>query len=161
MDDIDGKILAALSGGIGFETNPFRGIAGSLGLHEDEVVDRIRSLVRDGVIRRISARINHRNLGIVYNAMVVWNVPERLVVKTGALMAGYPEVTHCYERECVPGRWDYNLYTVLHGYSEEEVDWHIRQLSELTGIDTYEVLYSLKELKRVPPGGMSAGGTKP
>jgi siroheme decarboxylase len=159
MDGINEKILAALSGGISLEVSPFREIAGRLGLQEDEVVDRIHSLIRDGVIRRISARINHRNLGIVYNAMVVWNVPEGSVEKTGALMAGYPEVTHCYERECVPGRWDYNLYTVLHGYSQEEVDWHIRQLSALTGIDTYEVLYSIKELKRVPPGGLIAGRT--
>lgn len=161
MDGTDEKILTALSGGINLEVRPFRDIASSLGLREDEIVDRIRAMIGDGVIRRISARINHRNLGIVYNAMVVWNVPDGLVEKTGALMAGYPEVTHCYERERVPGTWDYNLYAVLHGYSEEEVDWHVRQLSALTGIDNYEVLYSVRELKRVPPGGMSARGTVP
>ncbi len=159
MDGVDKKILASLSAGISLEERPFRHIAGSLGLREDEVVDRVRGLIDEGVIRRISARINHRNLGIVYNAMVVWKVPEGLVEKTGALMAGYPEVTHCYERECVPGTWDYNLYTVLHGYSEEEVDWHVRQLSTLTGIDTYEVLYSVSEFKRVPPGDMGERGT--
>ena len=157
MDDVDEKILGAVTDGISLEVRPFREIAGSLGIGEDEVVDRIGNMLEDGVIRRISARINHRSLGIVYNAMVVWRVPESLVEKTGALMAGYPEVTHCYERECVPGRWDYNLYTVLHGYSKEEVEWHISQLSALTGIDTYETLYSIRELKRAPPGWMNPG----
>ena len=157
MDGVDERILGAVTDGISLEDHPFRGIAGSLGIGEDEVVDRIGSMLKDGVIRRISARINHRSLGIVYNAMVVWKVPESLVEKTGALMAGYPEVTHCYERECVPGRWEYNLYTVLHGYSKEEVEWHVRQISALTGIDTYETLYSMRELKRVPPGWMNPG----
>ena len=118
---------------------------------EDEVVDRIRSMIGEGMIRRLGARINHRNLGIVHNAMVVWKVPGDLVDETGMTMSGYPEVTHCYERECIPGRWEYNLYTVLHGYSREEVEGHIRQISVLTGITDYKILYSIKELKRAQP----------
>jgi siroheme decarboxylase len=158
MDTIDGEILVALQEGISLEIRPFREIARKLGIPEDEVVNRIHGLLDDGTIRRICARINHRNLGIIYNAMVVWKVPVEAVEKTGAIMAGYPEVTHCYERECVPGRWDYNLYTVLHGYSKDEVEWHIRQLSAFTGITGYKILYSVKELKRVSPGGAGDNG---
>jgi siroheme decarboxylase len=157
MDTVDEEILVALQEGINLEVRPFWKIARKLGVNEDEVVNRIHGLLDDGTIRRISARINHRNLGIVHNAMVVWKVPGEAVDKTGAIMAGYPEVTHCYERECIPGRWDYNLYTVLHGYSKDEVEWHIGQLSAFTGIDEYKILYSVRELKRVSPGGVVTG----
>ena len=152
MNAIDGKILAVLEMGIPLKLNPFKDIADEMDITEEEVVDRIRSMIEQGIIRRIGARINHRNLGIIYNAMVVWKVPDHLIDKTGIIMAGYSEVTHCYERECIPGRWEYNVYTVLHGYSKEEVERHIRQISVLTGITDYDILYSIKELKRTPPG---------
>ena len=47
-----------------------------------------------------------------------------------SLLASFPCVTHCYERLPVPGKWDYTIYTVHHGYSRDAVLAEIRTLAD-------------------------------
>jgi hypothetical protein len=68
----------------------------------------------------------------------------------GSLLASFPCVTHCYERLPVPGRWEYTVYTVHHGYSRDTVLAEIRTLAGNLGIHDYVVLFSTEEFKRVP-----------
>jgi siroheme decarboxylase len=152
LDPVDQKILVLVQDGIPLSPHPFSETARITGLSEEQVVERVRNLIGSGDIRRFGARINQRNLGQVYNAMVAWYVPDEKVSETGIAMAGYPDVTHCYERECPAGRWHYNIYTVLHGYSTEEIEGHVRNISSMTGITDYDILYSTRVLKRTSPG---------
>ena len=46
--------------------------------------------------------MRHQDLGYVANAMIVWQVPEDRIESVGRIMAGFPEVTHCYQRPVVP-----------------------------------------------------------
>lgn len=131
---------------------PYREIAEELGISEAEVISRLRSLLSLGVIRRLAVRVDHRKAGILVNAMVAWRVPPGGVVEVAEVMARSAEVTHCYERTPIPGRWDYNLYIVLHGRRREEIDRSVDHLSRTTGITDYAVLISTRELKRAPPG---------
>ena len=50
-----------------------------LGISEEEVIDRLQALEREGVVRRFAATIGHRALGIVANAMIAWIVPPERV----------------------------------------------------------------------------------
>src|SRR5665811_2045693 len=80
----------------------------------------------DGEIRRFAASIGHRAIGITANAMCVWNVPDERIEGVGAIMAEFPEVTHCYERPRYPD-WPYNLFTMVHSYTSEAVSYtHLR-----------------------------------
>lgn len=161
MDSRDRTILAALEDGLPLVSAPFEEIAKKLGLTGEEVLERVRQLQEAGVIRRFRARINQRKLGITANALVAWDCDGRPAGETGPLLASFPCVTHCYERRPVPGRWDYSLYTVHHGFSREEVEEEVRRLAETAGLFRYLILFSTEEFKRVPNVRIRENGRGP
>jgi DNA-binding Lrp family transcriptional regulator len=150
MDQRDREILATLEGGLPFVPEPFGEIGKKLGLEGEEVLERVRELKEAGIIRRFRARINQRQLGITANALVAWDCNGKPAGEIGSRLALHPCVTHCYERRPIPGRWDYSLYTVHHGFSRVEVEEEVRRLAEQTGLSRYLVLFSDEEFKRVP-----------
>ena len=119
VDPGDRNLLAVLEQGLPLTREPFAAIGRRLDIPESEVLDRLKRLKREGVIRRFKARIDQRKVGIMANALVAWRVPEDLYDEAGARLAMFPGVTHCYERRPVPGRWDYTHYTVHHGITRE------------------------------------------
>jgi len=147
MDDLDLKLIKLTQDGIDLVPEPFKEIALELEIPEAEVIDRTRVLVESGVIRRFGASIGHRVLGIVANAMCAWNVPDDRVEEVGALMAGFGEVSHCYERVRRP-EWDYNLYTMIHAHTREECERTAHDISRATGISDYTILFSEREFKK-------------
>jgi DNA-binding Lrp family transcriptional regulator len=147
MDAIDEQILIATQDGIPLTGSPFKDIAQRLGLSEEEVVERIRLMKEKGMIRRFGASIGHRDIGILANAMCIWNVPEERVEDVGRIMASFPEVTHCYERPRRPG-WEYNLFTMVHSYTREDCEQVAARISESTGIKDYRLLFSEREFKK-------------
>ncbi|MDN7023796.1 Lrp/AsnC family transcriptional regulator [Methanoculleus sp. FWC-SCC1] len=152
MDGIDREILRLTQDGIGIEERPFLHAARTLGISEEEVVGRLERLRDAGVIRRFGTRINPRKAGFAANAMVVWSVPRDRAAAIGTAMAESPDVTHCYERRTVPGRWEYNLYTVLHCRDREAVLRKVGALSRATGAADYRIIISTEEFKRQPSG---------
>lgn len=118
-----------------------------LGISEEEVIERLKSLRERGFIRRFAATIGHRSLGIMANAMVVWRVPPGRTEEVGAIMASFDQVTHCYERPTRPD-WPYNLYTMVHSQSKTRCREIAAQISEKTGITDFQVLFSERELKK-------------
>lgn len=143
----DRKLLQTIQDGIPIAPEPFKQVAKELGISEDEVISRISGMIHDGAIRRFGASIGHRAIGITANAMCTWNVPEDRVEEVGALMAGFAEVTHCYERPRYPG-WKYNLFTMIHSYSRQECEKVAKEISLATGIRDYSILFSEKEFKK-------------
>ncbi len=147
MDKTDRILLKSIQDGIPIESEPFKRTARELGIPEDEVMNRITGMIKEGAIRRFGASIGHRAIGITANAMCTWNVPEDRIEEVGALMAGFPEVTHCYERPRYPG-WKYNLFTMIHAYSREECEKVAKEISVATGISDYSILFSEREFKK-------------
>ena len=147
-DDQDIKLIRYMQDGIPLTKTPYKDISDALGVTEQEVIDRIKKLLEEGKIRRLAASIAHRMIGINSNAMTVWKVPDERVEECGKIMAGYEEVTHCYERPTFPD-WKYNVFTMIHGYTDEECENVIERIKQETGLDEYVVLYSEKEFKKV------------
>ena len=150
MDTADQLLLRELEKGVPLGANPYVIIGDRIGMTGDEVMQRIEDLKQAGVIRRVRARINQRNVGIIANALVGWEIPEEEADDAGKALAALPGVTHCYRRSIIPGRWEYTLYTVHHGWSHEQVTQEIRMISEKTGCHDYIVLFSTDEYKRTP-----------
>ncbi|HNS83126.1 MAG TPA: AsnC family transcriptional regulator [Methanolinea sp.] len=150
MDPVDIRLLALLEEGLPFVSHPYVEIGRQLQMTESEVLERLKWLREEGVIRKFRARINQRKVGITANALVAWKRGESGNGDVGSLLASYPCVTHCYERLPVPGRWEYIFYTVHHGYSREEVLEEVLALSSRIGVADYLVLFSTEEFKRVP-----------
>ena len=62
-------------------------------------------------------------------------------------MASFKSVSHCYRRPTYPD-WPYSLFTMIHGRSPKECNSLIKKLSEVSGINKYDALYSSKEYKK-------------
>jgi len=147
MDERDLALLKIAQDGISLTSRPYLALGEELGMSEQEVVERLRSLEEEGIIRRFAATIGHRALGIVANAMIAWRVSPGELQKAGALLGSDEEVTHCYERASC-WDWPYNLYTMVHSRSRDECLETARRLSRISGIAEYRVLFSEREYKK-------------
>lgn len=147
LTDLEKKIIALLQTDIPIVKHPYREMAEQIGISEDKFLSVLKDLNDRGMIRRFGATLKHQKSGFKANAMVAWNVPEDQVEKTGDIMATFREITHCYRRNPAPG-WKYNLYTMVHGTSEDEVHAIVQNISEAVGQGDYELLFSKKELKK-------------
>lgn len=141
------KVLEALPTDFPVCERPYDEMAGEMGISGASLMDELAALRRDGVIRRIAAMVAHRSVSYEGNAMVVWRVPEAEVERVGAVMAGFDEVSHCYERD-TGGYWDYNLYTMVHGRTRQECLAVVGKMALRSGIGDYRVLFSLREFKK-------------
>ena len=150
MDPLDLDLLCELENGLPLVKEPYEEIGARLNLTGIEVLERIQKLRSAGIIRKFRARINQRKAGISANALVAWKCADSPNGDMGSLLASFPCVTHCYERMPVPGRWDYSVYTVHHGYSRDAVLAEIRTLADNINVHEYVVLFSTEEFKRVP-----------
>lgn len=128
-------------------SRPYNIIAKEIGISEDELLEILNYMKQEGIIRRIAAILYHRKAFYTHNAMVVWQVDEKHIEKIGTIMASFPEVSHCYERDG-GGYWNYNLYTMIHGKSLEACKKVVEQISAKTGIKKYKVLFSKREFKK-------------
>jgi DNA-binding Lrp family transcriptional regulator len=147
IDPLDKKVIQLVQGDLPLDPKPFALLAEQLGITEHEFIARIRSLKEKGVIRRFGATLRHQEAGFSSNAMVAWNVPEERVKEVGKILAGFREVTHCYQRSAEP-HWPYNVYTMIHGDNREECHALARRMSEKVGVEAYVLLFSEKEFKK-------------
>jgi DNA-binding Lrp family transcriptional regulator len=145
--ELERKIIALIQGDMPIETHPYRIIAEKAGTTEQTVLSVLRDLNDRGIIRRFGATLRHQKSGFNANAMVAWRVDEDRVEAVGKQMAAFEQVSHCYRRN--PAKdWPYNLYTMVHAVDEAACREITATISQKTGADSYEILFSRKELKK-------------
>ncbi len=147
MDAIDRKILAESEKGLLLTPEPFQEIAAQVGITSKEVIERLKKLQETGVIRRFGLSFKPNGIGYLANALVAWKVPQHRVQEIGKLFSKYTEISHCYERESVAGKWEYNIYTVMHAHERKTIEQLTEQLSTATGLEDYLILFSIRNLK--------------
>jgi DNA-binding Lrp family transcriptional regulator len=147
LSELDKKVIRGLQRDLPVCPQPFLEIAQELGMEEEVLAGIIQKLMDQGYIRRFGATIRHRISGFQANAMVAWAVPAEAVERVGAQMAAAREVTHCYERQ-VSGDWPYNVFTMIHGKTQEECEAIARRMATETDIQDYALLFSDAELKK-------------
>jgi DNA-binding Lrp family transcriptional regulator len=150
LDEVDLKIMRATQAGLPLTAQPYQAVAEQLGLTADEVIARMQRMQKQGVIRRIGAVPNHYKLGYRFNGMTVWNVPDDKIDELGQKIGRLDFVSHCYHRPRHLPLWPYNLFAMVHGKTQEDVDRQIGQIAEILGADNLgsEVLYSTRILKK-------------
>lgn len=151
MEQRDIELIRALQREDVFLTpSPFKKVAESLGRDLEDVLGRVRELKEAGVIRRFGAALTPRNAGFTANSMVVWEVGDGEAFSLGEVFASHPRVSHCYIRPRFEG-FPFNVYTMIHGNSPEDLKSIIEELSKLTRITSYRTLHSLREFKKSSP----------
>jgi DNA-binding Lrp family transcriptional regulator len=148
LTDLEKKVIASIQGDIPIVSRPYQALAAEIGIEEETLIDILQRLTERGVIRRFGATLRHQKSGFQANAMTAWQVDEDRIEAVGQIMASFRAVSHCYRRDPAED-WPYNLYTMIHGKDEADCRNTARRMSEKSGVDTYTLLFSKKELKKI------------
>jgi DNA-binding Lrp family transcriptional regulator len=138
-DPVNAQILAVSEDRIkGFTPTPFQDIAEGCGLPLETVVERIRAMLRAGVIRRVRQTLLANKLA--EGALVAWKVPaEKLEAAFEFLFKEDPFSGHVVLRSTdreVSGS-DYRLWTTLKVPQDRNINDHCDVLARLIGAESY------------------------
>lgn len=147
MNKMDQELIIALQGNLPFEENPYEAIGKILAISEDEVIERLKAMKDTNKLKRIGAILRHQKSGFTNNAMAVFKTESSKTEMIGNELALSSLVSHCYERKSYEG-WPYNLYAMLHSRADHEIEAFVESVVKKYGIDVYEILYSVRELKK-------------
>ena len=147
MNKMDQELITVLQGNLPFEENPYEAIGQIFGISEDEVIERLKTMKDANKLKRIGAILRHQKSGFTNNAMVVFNTDPAMTETIGNELALSSLVSHCYERMSYD-HWPYNLYAMLHSRADHEIEAFVESVVKKYGIDAYEILYSVRELKK-------------
>ena len=150
LHPIDRAIVEATQAGLPLVPAPFEAVAETLGVSETELLERLDTLKKQGVIRRIGAAPNHYKLGLVSNGMTVWDIDDAAVDQLGEKVGALPYVTHSYRRPRALPEWPYNLFAMVHGQTRDEVLSKQQKIAEILGAfcRSNDILFSTRILKK-------------
>jgi len=142
------KVLPRVQTDLPIVAEPFDVVAGA-DLSVVEVLKALHSLTEKGVLRRIAAVLNHHKLGYSAAAMFCATVEPSRIIGAGSALAALPEVSHCYERRPFVG-FEHNLFGMIHARSSGEIRNLIQRFTMTNGIDRFDLLATIRELKKEP-----------
>ncbi len=150
LDEVDRRIIRATQGGLPLTSTPYEDLAQQIQIDTAELMARLQKMLNEKVIRRIAAVPHHYNVGISFNAMTVWSVPDKSVTELGKKVGELEFVSHCYRRPRVPGVWNYNLFAMVHGKAKAECLEKARKIKDILADDLLEseILFSRRVLKK-------------
>ena len=107
---------------------PYRDIGEALGLDEKEVIERLRGLQKDGLVRRIGPIIDLRKLGRS-GILAALRVSLEDADDVAKVVNQYQEVSHNYLR---PNASGYNMWFTVSA-SDERIQEILQEIKRLTG----------------------------
>jgi DNA-binding Lrp family transcriptional regulator len=128
-------------------SRPWEGAARALEMTESEVLAELHRLRDEGILRRFAAVLRHAEAGFSANGMACWRVPDERIEEVGEKLAADSRVSHCYWRPTFPD-WPYPLFSMVHCETREQVAAIVAELSDVTGVTDYEILWSAREFKK-------------
>lgn len=149
ISDFEKELIRELQKDLDITPEPFKNSAALLNISQDELRGHIKRFIEEKKMRRFACVLYHQKAGFSYNIMGIWKSVPGEVEKNGKLMSSVKEVSHCYQRRIYPGKWEYNLFTMLHSKTREDALKVMEDISALTGISDYDSLESVKEFKKV------------
>jgi len=142
----DRGIIRALQGDTEVRPDYFAAISAKAGQKEWDLLSRLEMWRRSGRLKRIGLLLAHRQAGWIANGMCCWHIGGD-TTGAGRALASCDEVTHCYERPCIPG-FPYNLFAMVHARSAAEAAAAFARLESATGLSGGVMLVSTKEHKK-------------
>ncbi len=128
MDSTDRQLLDIIQTDFPLSPRPYAELGQRLGLDEEEVLHRVRSLKARKIIRRLGANFQSAKLGFV-STLCAAKVPQETMDAFVAEVNAKPGVTHNYLRE-----HDYNIWFTLISPSREESQAILDGITAATGV---------------------------
>ena len=143
-------LIEIIQSGLPLVARPYQEIAQRLGWSEELVIEKLKTMVDGGIIKRLGIVVRHHELGYRSNAMVVWDVADNQVDQLGEKLGSQDCVTLCYQRPRMLPEWQYNLFCMVHGRDRDEVLECIETMAEGLGLEDVPrtVLFSGRRFKQ-------------
>jgi siroheme decarboxylase len=146
---------------------PYQKIALDLGITEAQALERMKSLVNKGCLKRIGSfsrspvRIGQERqapaeavlkdwpsaVAPEARTLVVWQIPEEKLERIGPEIAEFREVLYADRRPTYP-EFPYSLYTMIRAETAEELELVTRRMQDRIGKWPHRVLMTTRELKK-------------
>jgi siroheme decarboxylase len=155
LDDFDRRLLNAMQGSFPIEPRPYAAVARDLGVPEERVLQRVRELIDDRIIRQVTPIYDTRGFG--YGSMLVAaRVDPEHPWRAAKIINSHPGVSHNYLRNHAFNMW----FTIaVEEDSKLGLQGTLDLLQELTGAESIRQLPTLKLFKIRMDLDM-AGGTE-
>ncbi len=141
LDQIDKAILNRIQSNFPIDPKPFLAIANDLDLTEDEVINRVRLLKENGIIRRIGGNFVPDKVGYV-STLCAARVPDEGIDAFAAAVNQYPGVTHNYQRDN-----EFNVWFTFIAPSMDDIEKNLAEISAITGVSEILNLPATKVFK--------------
>ena len=131
MNEVDRNIINMMQEGFPVCERPFATLAEQLSLEENELMQRVQTLLDDGTLSRFGPMYNIEKLGGVY-CLVAMRIPEHDLEKVIETVNIYPEVAHNYERT-----HEFNVWFVLAAESKSQLEDLLADIEKQTGYPAF------------------------
>jgi DNA-binding Lrp family transcriptional regulator len=143
LDALDRRLLDHFQRDFPLTPRPFAALAERLDVSEAEVLARLRRLQERGAISRIGAVVTPHRAG--WSTLAAMAVPDDELDEVAALVSGYQEVNHNYERE-----HRNNLWFVVAAPTPNRVTEILAEIEHRTGLEVLDL--PLEEAYRLDLG---------
>ena len=162
MNELDQKLLAIIQDGFPLVERPYKALAETLNVSEQEVFDAVEMLRASGVIRRIGGVYDSKKLGFI-SRLCAGMVPtssqdfsteshdETPMEKFAAVVMGEPAITHNYIRS-----HEYNVWFTVIAENEAAIETVVERVCAKTELHDVHVLSATKKYKIDTVMGASA-----
>jgi DNA-binding Lrp family transcriptional regulator len=141
MDDVDKAMINEIQSDFPITSRPYRELGKRFQLSEAEVIERLKGLKAEGVIRRIGGNFNSKRLNFT-STLCAAKVPKGKMDRFVKVVNGYPGVTHNYLRN-----HDYNVWFTFIAQNELLIERALEEISSATGVTEIINLPAVKQFK--------------
>lgn len=131
ITELERQYIVLTQDGLPLVPKPYHWLADKLEISVEDTLAMTKDLLARGVIRRIAAVPNHYKLGYKFNGMTTWDICDERAQEFGEKVGQLPFVSHCYLRPRHLPQWNYNLFAMVHGRTEQEIKEKQHQIKEL------------------------------
>jgi len=123
---LEQRLLNEFQHGLPLSPEPWADIARQLGVYPGTVLETLRRLQTEGVISRVGAVFQPNRVGA--STLAAMAVPEADLPRVAAIVSGFAEVNHNYERE-----HHYNLWFVVAAADDARLREVLAQIEQRCG----------------------------
>ena len=141
MDDVDRAIVNEIQSDFPITPRPYHELGKRFQLSEAEVLERLKRLKAEGVIRRIGGNFDSKSLDFT-STLCAAKVPEEKLDRFVEVVNSYPGVTHNYLRN-----HKYNVWFTFIAQNVHLIEKALKEISSATGVTEIINLPAVKQFK--------------
>ncbi|MEO5330754.1 MAG: Lrp/AsnC family transcriptional regulator [Magnetococcus sp. YQC-5] len=130
LTPLDYRLLNEFQHDLPLTPQPYLAMAQQLGITEEEVLERLRLMMQAGLISRVGVVLHPRRVGI--STLAAMRTPPEQLATLAALVNGFAEVNHNYERE-----HEFNLWFVITAANPTRLEQIIREIEQQSSLKVY------------------------